>query len=118
MPIYALINLFIHILQSPQLPSVQSDLLVMDVGAGHFARMELATDFQISTPFVKDMAQMARNVVEDARRVGKEGPRNTQEIGDTTLPALSQPRMAVMGAQEGGNENALYQDVSWPQLMI
>lgn len=39
----------------------------MELGAGHFIRLELATESQISTPFVRDIAQMARNVVERAR---------------------------------------------------
>lgn len=71
-PIYALMNLFIHILQDPNQPSVESDLLLMEIGVGHFMRLELLTGFQTFTPFVKDISQMSRNAVEQARRAEKE----------------------------------------------
>lgn len=51
----------------PNLPSADSDLLLMELGVSHFIRLELATESQISTPFIKEIAQMARNVVERAR---------------------------------------------------
>ncbi|EXJ53348.1 uncharacterized protein A1O5_13419 [Cladophialophora psammophila CBS 110553] len=67
-PIYALINLFIYILQTPQQPRIQSDLALMDVGAGHFARMQFATDSEISFSFAKEMAALAHEAVEKASR--------------------------------------------------
>jgi hypothetical protein len=67
-PMYALINLFIYILQTPQQPRIQSDLALMDVGAGHFARMQFATDSEISFSFTKEMAALAHEAVEKACR--------------------------------------------------
>src|SRR5690348_2448211 len=64
---YALINLFIYILQNPRHPRVQSDLALMDVGAGHFARLQVATDSEISVDFVKEMAALAREASENPR---------------------------------------------------
>jgi len=39
----------------------------MDVGAGHFARLEVATDNQISIPFAKEIAVLARTAVRRAK---------------------------------------------------
>ncbi|EXJ63292.1 uncharacterized protein A1O5_11613 [Cladophialophora psammophila CBS 110553] len=64
-PIYAFINLFIHILQNPDLPTVQSDLALMDVGAGHFARLEFATEAEVPIFFAKEVAALARQAVKN-----------------------------------------------------
>ena len=44
----------------------------MEIGASHFIRLELATQSQISTPFVKDLTRMARSVVEHAKKAEKQ----------------------------------------------
>ncbi len=44
----------------------------MEIGASHFIRLELATQSQISTPFVKDITRIARSVVEHARKAEKQ----------------------------------------------
>ncbi len=44
----------------------------MEIGASHFIRLELVTQSQISTPFVKDITRMARSVVERARKAEKQ----------------------------------------------
>ncbi|KAH0828549.1 putative fungal specific transcription factor [Fonsecaea pedrosoi] len=66
-PIQAVIDLFIHILQAPESPTVQSDLSLLDIGAGHFARVEFATNSEISTSFVKQLASFARVAVKHAK---------------------------------------------------
>src|ERR1700761_779424 len=65
-PMYALINLFIYILQSPQRPGIQSDLALMEVGAGYFARVKFATGSEISISFAREMATLAREAAERA----------------------------------------------------
>ncbi len=60
MPLYATINLFIHILQTQDSSSVMSDMALLDIAAGHFARLEFVTDSAISFPFIKDIAALAR----------------------------------------------------------
>ncbi len=40
----------------------------MEVGAGYFARVRFATDSEISIRFVKDMAALAHEAVENAQR--------------------------------------------------
>jgi len=63
---YALINLFVCILQAPREPRIQSDLALMDVGAGYFARIQFATASEISFSFAKEMAALAYEAVEKA----------------------------------------------------
>jgi hypothetical protein len=60
MPLYATINLFIHVFQTQDSSSVMSDMALLDVAAGHFARLEFVTDSAISFPFIKDIAALAR----------------------------------------------------------
>lgn len=59
----AFVNLFIHILKFSNLPKTQSDVTLLNICAGHFARLEFATDSQISSAFVTDVASLARKAV-------------------------------------------------------
>lgn len=45
---------------------MHSDLSLLEIGAGHFARLEFATHSEISLSFVKDMAAFARTAVKHA----------------------------------------------------
>jgi hypothetical protein len=91
-PMYALITLFIYILQAPREPHIQSDLALMDVGVGHFARIQFATASEISFSFAKEMSNLAHEAVEKASRryadndsvsVEADLSRFPQEISDT-----------------------------------
>jgi hypothetical protein len=64
---YAFINLFIYILKHPGHPRILSDLALLDIGAGHFAGLEFATDSEISVPFVREVATLARDAIKYAR---------------------------------------------------
>jgi hypothetical protein len=57
-----LINLFIHILKYPTGPSVRSDVALLDVAAGYFGHMEFITAAELSFPFARDVAALARKV--------------------------------------------------------
>lgn len=59
-PMYAFITLFIHILRFPDQPSVRLDISMLTICSGHFARLEFATDSEISFPFVTEVAALAR----------------------------------------------------------
>ncbi|KAH0846011.1 putative fungal specific transcription factor [Fonsecaea pedrosoi] len=68
-PMYALINLFIYILQNPNRYGIQSDLALMEVGAGYFARVKFATASEISISFAREIATLAREATERAHRL-------------------------------------------------
>lgn len=70
-PIWALINMFIHVLQNPSSPVVSSDLALMDIGTAHFSRLELATDSDLSFPFARDLTRLARAAVDHSRAAPK-----------------------------------------------
>lgn len=55
-----LINLFIHVLRYPSAPSVRSDIALLDVAAGYFGHMEFVTAAELSFPFARDIATLAR----------------------------------------------------------
>jgi hypothetical protein len=65
-PLTALINLFIYILQNPQSPSVDSDIGLMYLIAGHFSYLEYAVADR-SFPFVAQIANLARLTANNAR---------------------------------------------------
>lgn len=67
-PIYALINLFIYILQHSDTPGIQSDLALMEVGVGFFAKVKFTTDSEVSISFVREMAALAQQATETAFR--------------------------------------------------
>ena len=83
-PLYAFVNVFIGILSDPSLASAQSDLHLMDVASGYFARLEYTTDSQWSVPLVKDAATIARNAVKALSR--HTGPIAQQ---DGSIPAIN-----------------------------
>ena len=62
-PMYAHINLFVHTLIYPNNPSVQSDLAMLNVCAGHFAYMELVSNSTIAFHFPRDSATLAARIV-------------------------------------------------------
>lgn len=66
-PVVGLINLFVHVLKYPALPTTQSDIVLMDIVVGHFARLEFATSGQLAFPFVRELSRLARKAVKKAQ---------------------------------------------------
>jgi hypothetical protein len=46
----------------------------MEIGAGHFARLEFATDSEIPIPFIKEITALARAAVRRARNLDSTRP--------------------------------------------
>ena len=67
-PMYAAITLFMHILRRTDQPSNRADIALLNVCAGHFARLEFATDSEISFPFVSEIAALARKNIRCGRQ--------------------------------------------------
>lgn len=90
-PMYALINLFVHILRQPN-ESTQSDLNLLEIGAAHFSRLELATESEVSFPFVRDLVALARTTVTKAK-IGILPVRARDIVADTSTfqPFASSP---------------------------
>lgn len=63
----ALINLFVCVLQRPLAPAIQSDIATIEIAAGYFAQMEIATMGTMTFPFTKKAASMAQRAVDCAR---------------------------------------------------
>ena len=55
----AVINLFIFVLKYPTLQSVQSDLALLDMAAGHFGHIHLLTSSSVSFSFPREVAALA-----------------------------------------------------------
>ncbi len=66
-PFTGLINLFVHILKYPGLPSAPSDVALMDIVAGHFGRVEYLTSSQLAFPFIREITALANQMVKKAR---------------------------------------------------
>ena len=56
-------NLFIYILKYPHLPTVRSDIALLDIVAGHCGRLELITDMELSFSFPRELAMLARHAI-------------------------------------------------------
>lgn len=67
---HAFMNLFIHVIANPEVSSARSDLALLDVAAGYFGQMEFITGSMLSFPFARDIAALARMVVDNALTTG------------------------------------------------
>ncbi|KAH8812891.1 fungal-specific transcription factor domain-containing protein [Xylogone sp. PMI_703] len=65
-PVLGLINLFVHVLKHPTASTAQSDVALMDVMAGHFARMEFASSGHISISIARELSNLARLAIKRA----------------------------------------------------
>ncbi len=63
----AIINLFIHILEYPLLKTTQSDIALLDIGAGHFGQIHHLTSGHISFQFPRQVSVLACKAVERAQ---------------------------------------------------
>lgn len=59
--------LFCSVMQNPMSPSAQSDVALLDMAAGHFAKLELATSMQVDVQFVRDIADIARHKINEVK---------------------------------------------------
>lgn len=99
----AFINLFIHVLKFSHLPKIQSDVALLNVCAGHFARLEFATDSQVSSAFVTDVAALARKAI------------NSWQLNYTNhrAGACLPPGEPVVRSSEGGQSEQI-ESGRWP----
>lgn len=109
-PLYAVVNLFISLLHDPSLGSSKTDLHLMDVATGYFARLEYSTDSQWSVPLVRDVAILARSAVETNSRAPSH-VRSDEENLSTANPSRSSPELTSESAIDG---NAVTRDVRIP----
>lgn len=66
-PILGVINLFVNTLKTPNDPSAMSDVALMEIIAGNFARLEYASGGQLTITFARELADFARGLL-SARR--------------------------------------------------
>ena len=70
----------------------------MEIGAGHFVRLELLTESQISTPFVRDIARMSRNVVARVKTTAEQSTSTSAaNAGDPDVVTVFTPNMMEAG---------------------
>ncbi|KAI1616602.1 fungal-specific transcription factor domain-containing protein [Exophiala viscosa] len=116
-PIHALINLFLYILQDPQRPGVQSDLALMDMGAGYFARVQFLTDSEVSISFVREMASLAHEVTEKAsrRQASNTGIAYNQDLSNfpSIIPDSATDQDLVVEDQLSNDQTAGDMGTSW-----
>lgn len=103
-----MLNLFIHVLQRPLDSSVHKDLTLLDIATSHFARLEYASDSQISFEFVKEVAVLARDTVTRAKERANVGPwRDSASL--TSQP----PEPRAVAAQDAHTEFRDDLDTEW-----
>jgi hypothetical protein len=62
-----LINLFVTILIKPTSSAAQSDVALLDIAAGHFGHLEFMTSNELTFPFTREVAAMARATVKRSK---------------------------------------------------
>ena len=93
-------NLFIYILRYPRLPTVRSDIALLDIFAGHCGRLELITDLEMSFSFPRELAMLARHAISRSPTPPPGGEEGTgagpfdEEIMETSLD-VSRPRSCL-----------------------
>lgn len=63
----AVTALFVSVMQYPMAPSAQSDVALLDMAAGHFAKLEIATAMQVDVQLVRDIADITRRKINEAK---------------------------------------------------
>lgn len=61
---YACNNVFINLLEHPEAISAQSDLAMLEIGAGYLARVGIITDARYKASIVKGMIKIATDRLE------------------------------------------------------
>lgn len=82
--------LFVHILQNPFALTAQFDVALLDMAAGHFAKLDLATSMQLDVQFVRDLACISRRKIEDVTQ-NSWVDINLADFDPTTLPEPGLP---------------------------
>ncbi|OAG35273.1 hypothetical protein AYO21_10544 [Fonsecaea monophora] len=92
-PLVGLINLFLHLIQHPTLPTANSDISLMDAIVGHFGYMEYASGSELVFKFPRKCVVYAREVVKRARRqsTSQHADQQPPNTADVMLPRFSDP---------------------------
>jgi hypothetical protein len=70
----AVINLFVYILKIPTLETVESDLALLDLATGHFAKIHFITSSQVSFTFAREIVGLANKAVRRATMAPPSNP--------------------------------------------
>ena len=62
----AIINLFVYILKYPTLRTAQSDMALLDIGAGHFGQVHHLTSGHVSFQFPREVSAFANKAIKRA----------------------------------------------------
>lgn len=115
--------MFIYIVQYPDNPNVNSDVALMDICAGHFALLEFATDSEISIPLVKEVANLARDIVSrgrpDTLEHANKTPSNALEDLNIPFPTAGASDATIYdNLPEEGNHGNTDRNVSCSCLLL
>lgn len=69
-------------LKHPAAPSVLSDIALLDVMSGHFARMDFASSGQLSFSIARDLSTLARTTVKQAQQTAQQTRQNMDDRGN------------------------------------
>ncbi|CZR52471.1 uncharacterized protein PAC_02348 [Phialocephala subalpina] len=89
-PVLGLINLFVHVLKHPAAPSSPSDIALMDVVAGHFARLEFASSGDFTFSLGRELSKLARMAVSKSQQAhvsNNQRETNVSNVDGSYLPA-------------------------------
>ncbi|EXJ61496.1 uncharacterized protein A1O5_11812 [Cladophialophora psammophila CBS 110553] len=108
-PVLAATNLFLNIVRSPTNPRAQSDVTLIEIVAGMFARLDYASGGQLNISFPREVAEHARNLAfkcrewnpdADSRQwtseLDKLFPSGTEMSGDYEVSEILTDRLNIL----------------------
>ncbi|KIW06082.1 uncharacterized protein PV09_03253 [Verruconis gallopava] len=117
-PLLGLINIFIHILKNPNLPTIASDLALMDIVAGHFAYLSYHSDSRLSFPFIEDIIRIARTVVKRAKDKDLASPTQLEGTERIILNSMNGVESQIFSSDAIENFDQFdFTQESWPTFM-
>lgn len=75
----AIISLFVYILKYPTLSTTQSDIALLDIGAGHFGQIHHLTSGHVSFQFPREVSVLANKAAKRA------AARTKKDTGSRTI---------------------------------
>lgn len=112
-PLVGLINLFLHVIQHPDLPTANSDITLLDTIVGHFGYLEFASGSELGANVPRKIVSYAREIVQRQGRISTSvglqeasaihNPFDNSDVFegllDFSVPEVSIPSLYSLGSQ-------------------
>lgn len=115
-PIAALFVLFDSVIHNAKAPGTQTNLVLLDMAAGHFSRLEYATGGSLPASLISEFAHIARDHVNDSLRASSSATKDKQAVpkSDASISRVDKNPPAVRTAARVAEPGAPVAEVKRP----